>query len=724
MKKSPLLLILFYLSSCSHSLLRIPSSEGGKNFVDVEKLSKAYKLSLETDQLYDRKLLLERNVSNQNVQSRTFDTPKNEELSSIESKIVENNEKLSILNEELTQKANELNLSSPVSLNYYFENNFRIQNEKLIIQNPENYKMLNDQIIRSYKMNFNNVTTYQLGVVNKVLDENENRVLEGSIYCDSEFKVKKLLHNKKISKNENYDFKLNPEKNESPKLMFSFSKEVGECSMTFSRLGDPSVKYGVKLINEMSSSSKINSLRNNVDVCLLPNTDKLHGVEKFFLTPNYQSMTCAIDIQDIKTLEVPIEGLKSKVEALLGQPIPYNFIESKNPFLDIDFSKAPKLNTILVSYLVFRADFYGNLMARLLKWHADHGTEVRILVSDVITLKKDKKMLNELQESSNNIKVQEFRYDSPKEMGLWDHLSEFHRTMHVKLFITLADSPDNNVVYFGGRNIHDGFVFKETPDHSKLPDLVQYGTSKTSDESYAHWRDFEMRIKSKELAERVSAHLLNLIDKDSKTFFIRSINQNVKSNIEADPQYFTNRPGPVVRHFMSIPYKDEHALEKFYVDMFDSAEKSIRLSTPYFRPTKILGEAMQRAVERGVEVSLITRIDLSGDTAAIILGEVNKAGINRFLNKIKIYEYTEPNVILHSKLVLIDGKFSFVGSVNLNKRSFVHDTENGIMVYDPIYNQKMNSIMDTYRTTSREVTEKQKIALWKRIVIGIFDTEL
>jgi phosphatidylserine/phosphatidylglycerophosphate/cardiolipin synthase-like enzyme len=157
--------------------------------------------------------------------------------------------------------------------------------------------------------------------------------------------------------------------------------------------------------------------------------------------------------------------------------------------------------------------------------------------------------------------------------------------------------------------------------------------------------------------------------------------------------------------------------------MIDSAEKSVRLSTPYFRPTKIIGEAMERAVKRGVDVSLITRIDLSGDTAAIILGEVNKAGINQFLNKIKVFEYTEPAVILHSKIVLIDGKYSFIGSVNLNKRSFVHDTENGIMIYDQAFNQKMNSIMDTYKLTSREVTEKQKIALWKKAIIGIFDEE-
>ena len=389
----------------------------------------------------------------------------------------------------------------------------------------------------------------------------------------------------------------------------------------------------------------------------------------------------------------------------------------------MDFSKAPKLNTVLISYLVFRHDFYGTLIARLAKWHADHGAQVRILMSDVIANKKDRIMLHALVESSNNIKVQEYRYDSDGG-GLWDHLNEFHRTMHVKLLITLSDNPINNVVYIGGRNIHDGFVFMQTPDHSAHPDLVQYGSKKTDDEGYAPWRDYEMRIRSKSFAEQMASHYLTLWDRDSQSFYVRSINQNVVSKTPADPKYF-ERAGnsALIRHYMSIPFEDDEALEKFYIDIFDSAEKTVRLSSPYFRPTKKLGEAMERAVNRGVEVSLITRIDLSGDTAAIILGEVNKAGINRFLKKIKIYEYTEPGVILHSKIILVDGKMSFIGSVNLNKRSFIHDMESGVMIYNPAYNQKINAIMDGYRKQTREVTEKQKIALWKRVVIGIFDQE-
>lgn len=723
MKKNWLFLALLAMGSCSHQMVRVPSSDGEKSFVDLEKLTDTYTDNLKLDQAIDELAIAER-------------IHDEEKINNLKQTIATLNEKLAEANSELSTRADSLGMNHPVSMQYDYENNFRIQNEKLIIQNPTNYNLVNGQVVRSFSMDLNNAKSYQLGIVNLAFkeipkkettyDEGPNdtrRYFDASLSCDADFKIKKVIFNKKVAKNKEVKFRIYEQNNDSPKVMLSFNQDVQSCQLTFKNPDAPEKVYGVKLINDKYIKSKIASLRNKVDVCVMPENNNLKGPEKFMLTTNFSSMTCSMNIGEIKTLEVPAEGLKAKAEALLGSPLPNAFLEQKNPFLDLDFSKAPKLNTIFVSYLVFRADFYGNLIARLVKWHADHGTDVRILVSDVITLKKDKKLLYNLAESSNNIKIQEYRYDSPSGAGLWDHLSELHRTMHVKLLITLSDTPENNIVFFGGRNIHDGFIFKEAPDHSKLPELVQYGSGKGKDESYAHWRDFEMRIKSKDLAERVSSHLLTLIEKDSKSMYVRSVNQNIKSSKPADQNFFDNRPGPIVRHFMSIPYKDEHALEKFYAEMIDSAEKSIRLSTPYFRPTKIIGEAMERAVKRGVDVSLITRIDLSGDTAAIILGEVNKAGINQFLNKIRIFEYTEPAVILHSKIVLIDGKYSFIGSVNLNKRSFVHDTENGIMIYDTAFNQKMNSIMDTYKLTSREVTEKQKIALWKKAVIGIFDEE-
>ncbi|MBC7537903.1 MAG: phosphatidylserine/phosphatidylglycerophosphate/cardiolipin synthase family protein [Bacteriovorax sp.] len=727
------LISILSLQSCQGPGIRKPSS--GSEFVNSKKIEESYALTVNLDYLRAEGKRLEARLINASKNSpSSFDQS---ELQNVQAKISETEAKIKNLNISTQLEAEDLKTNVPLSQWAEYKKDWRRQKEKLVINDPAHYALSEGKIIRSFTMDLSGTTDYQLGIVNKawaplpktnnVDDESSNdhrRYFEASIKCDGDFKIKKTLFSKSVSKNKNISFRIYEQENNSPKVLLYLNQKVSNCEIFFKNPENPEKNYGVRLVSDTKVENQIAELKNRFETCILPDASDLKGVEKLFLTSKYNSMTCAEVVSDIKTLEEPIDGLKAKAETLLGQALSEKFIKEMNPYATLDFSEAPKLNTILISYLVFRHDFYGALIARLAKWHADHGTQVRILMSDVIADKKDRLMLHDLIETSNNIKVQEYRYDS-EGGGVWDHLAEYHRTMHVKLLITLADNPVNNVVYIGGRNIHDGFVFMKTPDHSAFPDLIQYGKGKGKDEGYAPWRDFEMRIRSKSFAEEIASHYLTLWQRDSQNFYVRSINHNIVSTNKADPKYFERAENTaLVRHFMSVPYKDDEALEKFYIDIFDSAEKSIRLSTPYFRPTIKLGEALQRAVARGVDVSLITRIDLSGDTAAIILSEVNKEGINRFLNKIKIYEYTEPGVILHSKIVLIDGKVSFIGSVNLNKRSFVHDMENAVMIYNPAYNKKMNEILDVYRKQTREVTEKQKVALWKKVVIGIFDTEL
>jgi hypothetical protein len=77
-------------------------------------------------------------------------------------------------------------------------------------------------------------------------------------------------------------------------------------------------------------------------------------------------------------------------------------------------------------------------------------------------------------------------------------------------------------------------------------------------------------------------------------------------------------------------------------------------------------------------------------------------------------EYIEKDVILHSKVILVDGKLSVIGSVNLNQRSFIHDLENAVLIYSPDFHQEMSHILDSYRKTSKPVSEKQKIKIKKQ----------
>lgn len=220
----------------------------------------------------------------------------------------------------------------------------------------------------------------------------------------------------------------------------------------------------------------------------------------------------------------------------------------------------------------------------------------------------------------------------------------------------------------------------------------------------------------------MTGHYDSLFEYDVNDFFFRSFTLNRRSKAKLDESYLDNKI--LFRHFMSFPYKDNMALEKMMVQVLDSAKESITISTPYFNLTSNIDAALLRAVDRGVRVDVTTRLDLEGDTADIILSDVNKKAVNKYIDNITVFEYTAPSDILHSKLVVVDKKLTLVGSINFNQRSFYHDLENTLLIRSEEFSQKIIKLIDEYKKASKEITGKQKTVFWKSIVIKIFQKAL
>jgi cardiolipin synthase len=412
---------------------------------------------------------------------------------------------------------------------------------------------------------------------------------------------------------------------------------------------------------------------------------------------DWSQLGCPHAATSFAPLETPESGFLAKVEMLLGQKPPADFIKNGDPYAKLDFSKAPKLKGVYLSSLVFRADFYGTVMARLLKFHAERGALVNVVTTDYMMLDKDRALLEPIAANNPNFKLDKFKYNNPG--GLVSKASNLitdkYRDMHIKLFITLSDEKESdNAIVFGGRNIHDGFLYKTVPDHSRFPELVQYGKGK--DDDFVHWNDFEAKVTSKELAESTAAQLQRFISRDKSTQAMRPFSSNSANAPTAT--------GGTFQHFISIPYADDHALEKQYVKMIDSAKKSIKISSPYLRPTPEITAALKRATSKGVDVQIQTRVELTGDTQAWLYEEVNKESINALSKQAKIYKWNE-NSILHSKFLLIDSKEAVIGSVNMSRRSFIQDVENGFIINDASVTKDMEKIFESYVKKSEQVTK-------------------
>jgi cardiolipin synthase len=429
---------------------------------------------------------------------------------------------------------------------------------------------------------------------------------------------------------------------------------------------------------------------------------------------SWDQLSCAHKADKFETLETPESGFEAKCEMLLGQKLPPDFIKNQDPYAPLDFSKAPKLKGVYVSTLVFRADFYGTVIARLLKYQAEHGALVNVTTTGYMMLKKDRALLEPLAAQNPNFRLDEFKYSNPggpiaKATNL---VTDKFRDMHVKLFITLSDEKESdNAVVFGGRNIHDGFLFKDLPDHSKFPALVQYGKGK--DDDYVHWNDFEAKVTSKDMANATAAQLQGFLNRDHASGKMRPFTENTP---------VSEVKGETFRHFISEPYNDGHALEKQYVSFIDSASKSIKISSPYLRPTTDIQAALMRASARGVDVEIQTRVELQGDTQAWLYEEVNKESINSLYNTAKIYKWKE-NSILHSKFMLVDGEKAIIGSSNLSRRSFVQDVENGFVIQSEPVVADMDKVFQGYVDHSEQITKPLPRKVLPSAVIKVLENQ-
>ncbi|MDG4878919.1 phosphatidylserine/phosphatidylglycerophosphate/cardiolipin synthase family protein [Mesorhizobium sp. WSM4935] len=464
------------------------------------------------------------------------------------------------------------------------------------------------------------------------------------------------------------------------------------------------------LLREETADPWIAKLDSRYDRCPVPDPAGMEELDRAFYAGRWLSQTCALPLGSPTLLRKSRDGFNAKVEALLGRTLPDSAFEKADPELPLDFSNAPKLRLIYLSSLEFKADFSGRVMERLIRHHAARGTKVRILVTDVLEREKDDAMLHRLAAEFPNVELQEYRWQADHGAPFDEQIAQLHRVHHVKMLATLAEDPSRSRVIIGGRNIHDGFLFHKPVDLTRYPELEQYGkTDGLSLNYYSNWSDFDIEIADPATVETLAAHLSTVWLRDANTNLSRPFSVPVRSGAA---------PRGVARHFISVPYEDGHALEAYFVELIDNAEHSIEIVNPYLNLTPDIARAFDRALARGVKIDVVGRIDLKGDIGGRFLTALNKLFVEKYGDRINIREFKAPDVVLHSKIMMIDERLVAISSVNLNNRSFFHDSENGMVVLDPAFYRRMKPVYDDYLAHSRPVATDVTIGWAYRLLFS------
>jgi cardiolipin synthase len=539
----------------------------------------------------------------------------------------------------------------------------------------------------------------------------------GSIIVDSG-----ILMFKSEKRVRSFDFTWSASSIKSQSVVVGFAPGVNECRLFMKPVSSATWTHQLNLASLETLVPSANQFNQYLEVCARPTGFVEQDPVSFFWQQDFNQVSCPRVYESLQMLRDPLKAFDVKIKGLTGAVVPPRAYSEKDPMVNLDFTKAPDLDFIWVSSLNFSADFYGSVLGRAIRYHADRGAQIRILVPDATTFKKDRVLLKQLQAGRPNVKVRFYRYyySSGRDGGSIDNL---HRVNHAKLLVGYSEKhPQNNFMVTGGRNIRDPYLFFDKPEYTRYPWLFNYARG---ERPFVYYDDFEVEVRGAQVIQPVLAQLMQLWNRDEESKIIRSTNLNVARAMtpaQVSEFYTQSKKQPLMKHVLSIPYADGQMLEKFYVQMLDSARKEILLTTPYFNPTKNISEAFGRAVKRGVKIQVLTGIQLNGDDVPALVEDANKEGINGHFKELDIYEWTGAKSVLHAKLIVIDQKLSFVSSVNVNHRSFLHDVESGVLILHEGTAEKLKKEVLGYFRDSQKLTQERKIKWFNGKLLDVFDS--
>jgi cardiolipin synthase len=209
----------------------------------------------------------------------------------------------------------------------------------------------------------------------------------------------------------------------------------------------------------------------------------------------------------------------------------------------------------------------------------------------------------------------------------------------------------------------------------------------------AQWRESNVRLEGPVVAQLQAAFAAAWVE--------------ATGELLADAAFFPPSPGtttrPAAAVFFSRPSVGTTSAERFLMIMITGAQRRLYITNSYFVPNADFRRLLKLAASRGVDVRVITAGPLTDVKTTRLAGryhydELLAAGI-------RIYEYAP--AMMHAKTLVVDGRWSSVGSMNFDNRSLAFNDELSLVVADTAVGNEMESIFVTDLTRSTEMTRSE-----------------
>ena len=398
--------------------------------------------------------------------------------------------------------------------------------------------------------------------------------------------------------------------------------------------------------------------------------------------------------------------------------------------------------SIDAQYFLMKPDSAGRLFAIKLLEAADRGVRVRLLLDDIFTTVKDDAF--EVLNQHPNVQIRLFNpigRDGVYHLNYLGHFKLANRRMHNKSFTV-----DNQVSIVGGRNIADEY-FELLNDAEFIDfDMLAVGpvaaeVSVTFDRFWNHKLSVPMEAfeKDKKLPdlETARANLDQAAYDASQSIYGRALNSPLMHQITEDDlalypahsRVITDDPDKLLTEVSD----EQKVLVTALAEAVNEGASEVLVITPYFIPGKNGVEYWRRITEKGVRVVIVTNSLATNNHVPVHSAYARyrhaliDAGVE--LYEVRVDASKEPaddtktaydTLTLHTKAALMDRRYVFVGSLNLDPRSIDINTEFGVFIDNAdLSGELAERFFKRLPAMAYRVTENEKGKLrWTSVIDG------
>lgn len=155
----------------------------------------------------------------------------------------------------------------------------------------------------------------------------------------------------------------------------------------------------------------------------------------------------------------------------------------------------------------------------------------------------------------------------------------------------------------------------------------------------------------------------------------------------------------VLRGISDGPDEDFDKLRRIFLAALATAQKSIRIITPYFLPDGELVSALRIAALRGVEIEIL----LPAVSNLRMVKWASDAGLEELLREGCRIFLTKPPFD-HTKIMMVDHAWVLLGSANWDARSLALNFEFNVECYDFQLAASIAGVLQEKKATARELT--------------------